>query len=148
MFKRNLQNDEHLDRAGKVILRAAAADEQEIERAAESPFLFTRVRARITAQLRESESGGWQSLPLIAWRAIPAMALIAMLAGGLMIWTRQSASKSNIANAPPVWYRLDDEALTDTTDPGVEQTVLSRNNLSHEDVFDMVIERGTVENKK
>jgi len=147
MFKRNSQNNEHLDRAGKVILRAAAADEQEIDRVAESPFLFTRIHARITEQLCENESGGWQSFPLIAWRAIPAMALIAMLAGGLTIWTRQSSS-SNVANTPPVWYRLDDEALTDANDPGVEQTVLSRNNLSHEDVFDMVIERGAVENKK
>ena len=147
MFKRNLQNDEHLDRAGKAVLRAAAADEQEIARAAESPFLFTRIRARITEQLRENESGGWQSFLLIAWRAIPAMALIAMLAGGLMIWTGQS-SNSSVATTPSVWYRLDDEALTDTNDPGVEQTVLSRNNLSHEDVFDMVIERGAVENKK
>jgi len=147
MFKRNSQNNEHLDRAGKAVLRAVAADEHEIERVAESPFLFTRIRARITQQLRENESGGWQSFPLIAWRAIPAMALIAMLAGGLTIWTRQS-SNSNSASIPPVWYRLDDEALTDTNDPGVEQTVLSRNNLSHEDVFDIVIERGAVESKK
>ncbi len=147
MFKRNSQNHEQLDRAGKAVLRAATADEQETNRAAESPFLFTRIRTRITGQIRENESGGWQSFPLIAWRAIPAMALIAMLAGGLTVWTRQS-SNSNVANSPPVWYRLDDEALTDTNDPGVEQTVLSRNNLSHEDVFDMVIQRGTVENKK
>ena len=147
MFKRNTQNDQHLDRAGKAVLRAAAADEQEIDRAAEAPFLFTRIRAHITEQLRENESGGWQSFVLIAWRAIPAMALIAMLAGGLMIWTGQS-SNSSVATTPSVWYRLDDEALTDTNDPGVEQTVLSRNNLSHEDVFDMVIERGAVENKK
>ena len=148
MFKRNSQNDEYLDRAGRVVLQAGAADEQEIERAAEAQFLFTRIRARILEQLRENESGGWQSLPLIAWRAIPAMALIAMLAGGLTIWTAQTVSNPGVANIPPVWYRLDDEALNDTNDPGVEQTVLSRNNLSHEDVFDMVIERGAVENKK
>ena len=147
MFKRNSVNEQHLDRAGTVILRAAAADEKNIESASESPFLFTRVRARIAEQLRENESGGWQSLPLIAWRAIPAMALIAMLAGGLTIWTGQSKN-SNVANQPSVWYRLDDEALTDTNDPGVEQTVLSRNNLSHDDVLDIVIQRGAVENKK
>jgi hypothetical protein len=41
-----------------------------------------------------------------------------------------------------------EDALTDTTDPGVEQTVLSRNNLSHEDVLNIVIERGEVEKKK
>ncbi|HXT64323.1 MAG TPA: hypothetical protein VN696_14895 [Pyrinomonadaceae bacterium] len=146
MFKRNSADEQHLDRAGTVILRAAAADEKKIEAASESPFLFTRVRARIAEQLRENESGGWQSLPLIAWRAIPAMALIAMLAGGLTIWT--GSKNSNVANQPSVWYRLDDEALADTNDPGVEQTVLSRNNLSHEDVLDIVIERGAVENKK
>ena len=147
MFKRNSQNDEHLDRAGKLFLRAAVADEQEIARAAESPFLFTRIRARITEQLRENESGGWQSFPLIAWRAIPAMALVASIAGGLMLWSGPSANAPSAAN-PTVGFGTYEDALADTNDPGVEQTVLSRNNLSHEDVFDMVIERGTVENKK
>jgi hypothetical protein len=147
MFKRNSQNDEHLDRAGKIVLGTAAADEQEIERAAESPFLFTRIRARITEQLRENESGGWQSLPLIAWRAIPAMALVASIAGGLMLWSGSSANAPGATNTT-VGFGVYEDALTDTNDPGVEQTVLSRNNLSHEDIFDMVIERGTVENKK
>ena len=147
MFKRNSQNDEHLDRAGKIVLRAAAADEQEIERAAEAPFLFTRVRARIAEQLRENELGGWQSLPLIAWRAIPAMALVASITGGLMLWSGSSANAPSAANAPS-GFGMYEDALTDTNDPGVEQTVLSRNNLSHEDVFDIVIERGAVENKK
>ena len=147
MFKRNSENDEHLDRAGKVVLHAGAANEQEIERAAESPFLFTRIRARISEQLRENESGGWQSLPLIAWRAIPAMALVASITGGLMLWSGQSANAPGAANIP-VGFGMYEDALTDTNDPGVEQTVLSRNNLSHEDVFDMVIERGAVENKK
>jgi len=147
MFKRNSNNDEHLDRAGKVVLRAAAADEQEIERAAESPFLFTRVRARIAAQLRENESGGWQSLPFIAWRAIPAMALVASIAGGLMLWSGQSANTPGAANAP-IGFGMYEDALSDTNNPGVEQTVLSRNSLSREDVLDIVIERGAVENKK
>jgi hypothetical protein len=147
MFKRNSPNDEHLDRAGTVILRTAAADEQEIERAAESPFLFTRVRAQIAAQLRENESGGWQSLPLIAWRAIPAMALVASIAGGLMLWSGQSANAPSAANTP-IGFGMYEDALSDTNNPGVEQTVLSRNNLSREDVLDIVIERSAVENKK
>ena len=146
MFKRNSQNDEQLDRAGKAVLRAAAADEHEIDGAAESPFLFTRVRARIGEQLRENESGGWQSLPLIAWRAIPAMALLASITGGLLLWSGQS-STTNSASAP-VSFGMYEDALSDTTNPGVEQTVLSRNNLSREDVLDIVIERGAVENKK
>lgn len=146
MFKRYSQNDEHLDRAGKLLLRAAAADEKEIERASASPFLFTRVRARIAEQLRENESGGWQTLPLIAWRAVPAMVLAASIAGGVMLWSRQSAAPS--AANTNAGFGMYEDALNDTSDPGVEQTVLSRNNLSHEDVLDIVIERGAVENKK
>src|ERR1041384_3551220 len=141
MFKRNSQNDEQLDRAAKAVLHAGAADEQEIERAAESPFLFTRIRARISEQLRENEGGGWQSLPLIAWRAIPAMALVASLAGGLMLWSGRSGNSPGAANTP-VGFGVYEEALADSNDPGVEQTVLSRNNLSHDDVLDIVIERG------
>ena|SRR5215471_16346736 len=147
MFKRNSANEQHLDRAGTAILRAAAAEETEIEGAATTPFLFTRVRARIAEQLRENESGGWQSLPLIAWRAIPAMALVASLAGGLMLWSGRSANAPGAANTP-VGFGVYEEALADSNDPGVEQTVLSRNNLSHDDVLDIVIERGAVENKK
>jgi hypothetical protein len=147
MFKRNSQNDEYLDRAGKVVLQAGAADEQEIGRAAEAPFLFTRIRARISEQLRENESGGWQSLSLIAWRAIPAMVLVASIAGGLMLWSGPSGNAPSAANTT-AGFGMYEDALNDTNDPGVEQTVLSRNNLSHEDVFDMVIERGAVESKK
>jgi len=61
------------------------------------------------------------------------MALIALLAATFMFW----ASRSTVS---PGWNRLDDEALADTGNPGVEQTVLSRNNLSNEDIFNIVLE--------
>lgn len=140
MFGKNPQNDEQLDRLGELVLRAAAADEQEIEAASTAPFLFTRIRARI-AEGRREESTGWQSLPLIAWRAIPAMALIAMLAGGLTIWTAES-------NTTPVGFGIYEEALSDTTNPGIEQAVLDQNSLSRDDVLTIVVERSNRENKK
>lgn len=140
MFGKNPQNDEQLDRLGGLVLRAAAADEQEIEAASTAPFLFTRIRARI-AEGRREESAGWQSLPLIAWRAIPAMALIAMLAGGLTIWTAES-------NSTPVGFGIYEEALSDTTNPGIEQAVLNQNSLSRDDVLTIVVEHSNRENKK
>jgi hypothetical protein len=140
MFGKNPQNDEQLDRLGKLVLRAAAADEQEIEAASTAPFLFTRIRARI-AEAPGEKSTGWQSLPLIAWRAIPAMALIAMLAGGLTIWTAES-------NTTPVGFGIYEEALSDTTNPGIEQAVLNQNGLSRDDVLTIVVERSNRENKK
>ena len=140
MFGKNPQNDEQLDRLGELVLRAAAAGEQEIEAASTSPFLLTRIRAQIAEEQRE-EPTGWQALPLIAWRAIPAMALIAMLAGGLTIWTAEP-------NTTPVGFGIYEEALADPTDPGVEQAVLNQNSLSSDDVLTIVVERGNRENKK
>ena len=140
MFGKNPQNDEQLDRFGKLVLRAAAADEQEIEAASTAPFLFTRIRARIAEGQRGEDATGWQSLPLIAWRAIPAMALIAMLAGGLTIWTAEP-------NTTPVGFGIYEDALADTTNPGIEQAVLNQNSLSSDDVLTIVVERGNRENK-
>ena len=140
MFGKNLQNDEQLDRFGKLVLRAAAADEQEIEAASTAPFLFTRIRARIAERRRGETATGWQSLPLIAWRAIPAMALIAMLAGGLTIWTAEP-------NTTPLGFGIYEDALADTTNPGIEQAVLNQNSLSRDDVLTIVVERGNREKK-
>jgi len=55
MFESNPPKTEELDRAGKLILMAAAASESEIEAAASSPFLFTRVRAGINEERRRRD---------------------------------------------------------------------------------------------
>jgi hypothetical protein len=135
MFRANQQNKEQSDRAGRLVLRAAAADEHEAEAAAGSPFLYQRVRARIRdEERRREESGGWLSLFLVARRAIPAMALVAMMAAILTVW-------SMLPGATPSGYGIEDEALTDTRDPGVEQTILTRNALSRDEVFTIVVDR-------
>lgn len=134
MFKANRQIKEQLNRAGRVVLLAAARNDDEIEAAATSPYLYTRLRAAIAEEKRRrDESGGWLPLLFVARRAIPAMALVAVLSAILMIWSMQ-------ISAPAGWYRLDDEALSDTSDPGVEQTVLSRNALSRDEVLGIVVD--------
>ena len=135
MFESNSHKTEELDRAGKLILMAATATEREIEAAASSPFLFTRVRAGISEERRRrEESSGWLSLIRVAWRAVPAMALVAILAAVLTVWSSQSV----VVPTP----QADDEPLIGALDPGVEQTVLtSRNGLSRDDVFNIVLDR-------
>lgn len=135
MFESHSPKTEELDRAGKLVLMAATASESEIEAAASSPFLFTRVRAGINEELRRrEESSGWLSLIQVAWRAVPAMALVAILAAVLTVWSSQSA----VVSTP----QTDDEPLIGALDPGVEQTVLtSRNGLSRDDVFNIVLDR-------
>ena len=71
---------------------------------------------------------------IITDRAIPAMALVAIMAAILTVWSMQPS-------APAAGYGLEDEALTDTRDPGVEQTILTRNALSRDEVFSIVVDR-------
>jgi hypothetical protein len=147
MFRKDSENNDEIDRAGKLVLRSGTADEKDIDAAASSAFMLTRIRARIAEAQRGEEAAGWQSLPLIAWRAIPAMALVATIAGGLMLWTGQSTNTGNTAGTP-VGFGMYEEALADPSDPGVEQTILGRNGLSNDDVLTIVVERGNRENKK
>ena len=141
MFSPNSPKNQELDRVGKLVLKAASASDSEIEAAASSPFLFTRVRAAINEPGRQDDSRGWLSLIQVAWRAVPAMALVAIMAAALTVWSTQST-------VAPV-AQTDDEPIIGALDPGVEQTVLgSRNGLSREEVFNIVVERNYEANSK
>jgi hypothetical protein len=134
MFKANRQIEEQLNRAGRLVLLAAARNDDEVEAAASSPFLYTRLRAAIAEEKRrQEETGGWLSLLFVARRAIPAMALIAVFSATMMMWPIQPS-------APAAMFGLEDEALSDTRDPGVEQTILSRNTLSRDEVLGIVVD--------
>ena len=135
MFRAKQQNEDQWDRAGRLVLLAAARNDDEAEAAASSPFLYSRLRARISEEERRREAAGnWASLLFVARRAIPAMALVAVLAAILTLWSMQPT-------APGVGYGIEDDALTDTRDPGVEQTILTRNALSRDEVFTIVVDR-------
>jgi len=140
MFKANNQSKSELDHAGRLVLLATARDDQAAEAAASSPFLFTRVRAAIAEALLAEEAAGWLSVLFVARRAIPAMALIAILTAILTVWSMRP-------NTPPAGFGLYDEALADTRDPGVEQTVLTRNALSRDDVLSIVVDRSEREKR-
>jgi hypothetical protein len=140
MWKSDPLKTEELDRAGKLVLKAATASETDTEAAATSPFLFTRVRVAIANEKRQGEdAGGWVSMIRIAWRAVPAMALIALLAAVLTVWLDRSV----------VVTQTEDEPLIGALDPGVEQTVLtSRNGLTRDEVFNIVVDRNYGANGK
>ena len=131
---RNSQKTDQLDDAGRRVLRAAAASLEETEAAASSPFLLTRIRAVIREESqRREESGGWLSLIFVARRAVPAMALITLLAGALTAWSA--------FNPPVAQTSTDDEAIIEGPGPGVEQTVLAGATLSQDDVINIVVDR-------
>ena len=140
MFTGNKQNKDELDRAGRMILFAASHNDEEAEAAASSPFLFTRVRAAILEAEQRDAAAGWLPLLFVARRAVPAMASIAILTAMMTVWSMRPT-------APAPGYGLEEEALADTRDPGVEQTILTRNALSRDEVFSIVVDRSEREKR-
>ena len=134
MFRNNSQKTDQLDEAGRRVLRVAAASLEETEAAASSPFLLTRIRAAIREEAqRREEAGSWLSLIFVARRAVPAMALVTLLAGALTAWSA--------FNPPVAQTNIDDEAIIEGPGPGVEQTVLAGTTLSQDDVINIVVDR-------
>lgn len=79
--KMNHELDTSLDRTGRELIRAAGLSEFESDAAASSPFLYSRIRARIDAgRSRPGKDASAFAMLSTAWRAIPALALIAIAA--------------------------------------------------------------------
>jgi hypothetical protein len=122
--KRSHELDERLDLLGREILRASAENEADAEAAA-SPFLYTRVRARIEAErVQRAEGEGWLSMLKVAWRAVPAMALVAIMAVVLFL----SAGSGTRATDG-----IGDEAFFDSRDTRFEQLVFADNQVASSD---------------
>ena len=125
-----------LERLGRAILRASAANEAEAEAVAASPFLYTRLSARINAE-QERRAGGaetWRTLLGVVWRSVPAMALVALFTF-ILFWTSNFGTGATVS--PGV---LSDEALMDTRDAGIENIVFAeRRALSSDDVLATII---------
>jgi hypothetical protein len=75
-------DDDKLNRFSDELLRAFEAGEAEIDTAATSPFLYRRIRVRIEAEERRlaEQRGAWQALLTGVKRAIPVMAILAVVA--------------------------------------------------------------------
>ena len=130
--KRSRHSDEHLDRIGRELVRASASPETEAEASASSPFLYTRIRARIAAEReRRAEKESWLALLGVVWRAVPAMALVAVFALVMFIsasFNRQPSIASN------------DYALLGAPSTGVENVVFADSRtMSSDDVLETIM---------
>lgn len=130
--KSSRESDERLDLLGHEIIRASASNEEEAERASASAFLYTRLRSRIAAEIERREEGErWFTMLRVVWRAVPAMALVAIFAIMLFLSTSFSSRSSN---------GFSDEALLGERGTGVESVVFAdTRNISNDDVLATVI---------
>ncbi len=123
--------DEQLDRLGREIVRTSAKNEMEAESAAASPFLYARVRARIAAERKRREAGeNWLSLLTVARRAVPAMALSAVIAFGVFLFGGNT----------PFEQSFDDDILFAANDTGVGRVVFDDTDvLSNDEMLDTIM---------
>lgn len=133
---------ERLERVGREVVRAAAGEvgaDAEADAVADSPFLYARVRARIEEERRRREEGeGWLALFGVAWRAVPAMALVATLALALFL-------SSGAGDLTP-GFGLGAETLLGERDEDLEQVVFAdaRTPSNEDEVLSTIIGDGEV----
>jgi anti-sigma-K factor RskA len=126
---------------GREVVRLSALNETEGEAAAAAPFLYARLRSRISTERRRREEGeSWLALLTVVWRAVPAMALVAIFAFALF-WTQSLGTK------PAGIFSV--EQLLDTRDAGIEQVVFNdRQPLSSDDVLATILSNDERETAK
>ena len=124
--KRDGVSEERLDRLGRGLVRASAANEAEAEAAASNGFLYARVRSRI--EQREARES-WLVTLKVVWRAVPAMALVAVIAVALFI-----SSSLRVGTADALSYES-------PLDMGAEGVVFAdaRNVSSDDDVLATIL---------
>lgn len=134
--KRDDARRERLERFAREVVRASAAGETEAQAAADSPFLYARVRARIEEERRRREEGeGWLALFGVAWRAVPAMALAVVAALALFL----SSGAGDLAPG----FGLGAETLLSERDTDFEQVVLADTRTpSNDDVLSTILGEG------
>ena len=96
--KRETIPDERLDRVAREMTRAAIAEDA--EDAVSSPFLYSRLRARIAdeQERRTSPTNAWGAMLAAARLAIPALVIIAIAVTAIFWITEAGARPRNIVN--------------------------------------------------
>lgn len=126
--KTESRSEEQLDLWGREIVRASAMNEAEGESVAASPFLYARLRSRINAEREQREAGeSWSAMLRVIWRAIPAMAMVAILAVTLFLSANFSTQPAAVASV---------EDVLDTSGAEVESVVFADSrSLSSDEVL-------------
>jgi anti-sigma-K factor RskA len=122
-----------LDALGREIVRAAAANEDEADAVASSPFLYARVRTRVAAdRARLDEADDWRAALRVFRRAVLTVAVVAVLALVLFISVLVGTTQGDAR---------DEATLLGDGNTGVEQVVFAdRSSLTSDEVLATIIE--------
>jgi hypothetical protein len=101
MFRREKRDpaESELDRLGSALVGASRATDDEVDAAISSPLLFSRIQAAIRREQRPVEANGsWLGLLSAAKLAVPAMALVALIAGSVP-WSESKPMRIDVPQA-------------------------------------------------
>ena len=122
---------ERLDRAGRIITKAAGISEEKASEIAAAPFMFARIQARIASEEQGSDAGIWMAFWSISKRAIPAMMIVAALSFGLSVYFTGNKNQ-------PTAFSVD--AYLGTNESGVENLFFAeRRPLTQDEVLATII---------
>jgi hypothetical protein len=133
--KRDKKLNDELDSLGKEIIRISKASNEEIEASISSPFLYARLRARISSEQERLElKDSWSIFLIVAKRAIPAMALVTVFAFGVFWFDSIENLNSSIT-------RSGEEATIEVSQEDMDYVVFTReeNSISNDEIIETIV---------
>ena len=127
------KSNEHLDRIGGELVRAASLSAAEADDAVSSPWLFARLATRLKSERATRDTGErWSTLLTVIWRAIPATGLATAVAVGALLFAGTTGQQSAV--------QFSDQELFETNDAGVQRVVFADpRSLSSDEVMETII---------
>lgn len=113
------EKQERLDLLGKELMHASRMSDEEVRETVSQPFLYARIRARIAAEQekRSAGEGSWWAGLLTAWRPLAGMAVMAIIAASLFLF-------SSVAGTNGSFISSDVDAMA-SGEPGFERIVFT-----------------------
>jgi hypothetical protein len=131
----------HVDSLSREIARQSAENRVEAERVLASPYLFAKVRSRIESRAGTlADRDSWITTLGVFWRAVPSMALVAVIA---LILFLSSALR------PEVRAGLSDDSVLGERDPGITAAIFADSrSMTNDDVLETILDRDDQEGAK
>jgi hypothetical protein len=123
-----------IDGLSREIAQRSAENQSEAEKAIGSPFLLAKVRSRIEARATAlADRDRWITTLGIFWRAVPSMALVAIIALVLFF---------SSALRPQVHAGLSDESVLGERDAGITAAIFANGRpMTNDDVLATILDQ-------
>lgn len=141
-LKAQSASDAQLDDLARELVNAARLSDAEIKETVSAPFLYARIRARITAEQGRLEArevvNNWRAMLQTAWQPLAGMAVIAFAAVMFWLTAMPGVASNNIV--------LNGTDSLIASEPGFERIVFSDGDtLSNDEMLTIIVNHDETE---